>query len=666
MKSRFFKSSVLTLGTLAIIALSINVASSAAGKDFKLGVQVADGSYCATQKGAYKYTGTSNITTSGLIPSLWATDTNGYDPDCMNLDLQPATTELKSDFRMCIQFADSVALYADGSIRTLSQVGTMQCTPWASEGGGWSKAATDSNGYDWDAAQVAIETRPLPAGKVAVSDYRIGGRLCDKACTSQFGTTQYTPWASAGGGKSAWFSDGNWYDSDGGQLILEVAEALIGCTEAVPADQQPKVIQTAQTVIGIDGTGTGWKNCSSDSILTNLRLHNKTNDRKEWSGTCTDTENLVDPNSSIVVQGTTIVAPRYVYPTADDAYCATDEALVGALYYDDDASGSSDEGIRAISCRKLVAGVSLDLNSVQVFPNAGCGANECNSYNPTYGALGTAKDAQGRPFVPIGMNIRPNDSHKYARGIWAAPLKSLPPQTIECPTTQPPTQDPPTSVGGIRVHRFTRNTDGTPGQPVTGTTAGISKTGMIADQPAVFLQLTPGSYPVFVTDLPGEEKFSICQFNIGGSGCAGTTFATVPAASCTAGVCALPMTGVTAGKMTALIVTYAPSTTVTPIPNPNPNPNPNPPGPTCELTATPSTIVVNVGSSKLEWTCTNGSSAQITDDNAGFTDIGNKPLTGSVTVSPDKTTTFTVTAGGASASATVVVGGSTIDETGGL
>lgn len=554
-----------SVALLLITGLALVLNASAAGKNFKLGLQLADGSYCATQKGSYKYTGTSDIATSGLIPSLWATDTNGYDPDCMNLELQPAASELKSDFRVCLQFADSVVLNRDGSIRTLSQVGTMQCTPWASDGGGWSKAATDSNGYDWDAAQVAIETRALPAGKIAVSDYRIGGRLCDRACTTQFGTTQYTPWASAGGGKSAWFSDSNWYDSDGGQLVLEVTEAIAGCTEPVPANEQPTVVQGTNAVMGIDGTGTGWKNCSSDSLLTNLRLHNATDDRKEWSGTCTDTERMVDTNFSYTAANGTLLAagdPRPVYPSGDDAYCATDEALVGALYYDDDASGNRDEGIRAISCRKLAAGASLDLQSIQVFPNAGCGANECNSYSSTYGSLNNAKDSQGRPFVPIGMNIRPNDSHKYARGIWAAPLKAIPPRVVECPREVPPP--------------------------------------------------TPNPNP-----------------------------------------------------------------NPNPTPNPNPNPNPgagggnnggsNPPAATCTLTANPATIVLNIGSSRLDWNCSATGPVTISAvDNTGFAPVENQPAQGSMQVAPDKTTTFKVTSSNASATATVTVGGSVFDETGGL
>lgn len=762
-KSRLF-SILAVLGTLTLASLLASSALGANTKAFKVGIRLADGSYCATQLGTTRFTPLADTSVGEILYSSWASDTNGYDPDCAHLELQTSATALTSDFRICIRLADSAVLDANGNVDRLSQYGTLECTPWASENGGWSKAAMDSNGYDWDAAQLAIETRTMPAG-ITVSDFRIGGRLCDNKCTSQFGTPQFTPWASAGGGKSAWFGDGNWYDSDGGQVVLEVVREIPPtpeqCKETIPADQraqldpagigfrselgntgapngwlvapgtsvinslelkngfndrtlnmiqwvgtknmlvaggsvvrvpyggnkqivncpanhvavgidlhrpspydgdshetailckpviagtvdasqakeysingcgqkycapypnfptwgyvmvgarfntdnhkyiasiviapvvaatertvpcspntcaprqvsqpvpdneQPTIIQTGTTQVSIDGTGTGWKTCAADSIWVNTHLHNGTDDRKEHWANCADTERMVDTNFSYTAANGTVLPagqPRPVYPSGDDAKCASDEVMVGALYYDDDANGNSDEGIRAIQCRKLLSGVSLDLTNVQVFPNAGCGQTFCDAKSSTLGALATARDNQGRPFAPIGMNIRPNDNHKYARGIWAAPLKKLADRIITIP--------------------------------------------------------------------PGPE--------------------------CTP--------------------TPNPNPNPNPTPNPNPNPNPgagggnnggsNPPVATCTLTANPATIVLNIGSSRLDWNCSATGPVTISAvDNTEFTPVENQPAQGSMQVAPDKTTTFKVTSSNASATATVTVGGSVFDETGGL
>jgi hypothetical protein len=54
------------------------------------------------------------------------------------------------DCRVCVQISDRGCV---------SQFGSVQCTPWASENGGWSDWATDTNAYDPDCVRVKLECR---------------------------------------------------------------------------------------------------------------------------------------------------------------------------------------------------------------------------------------------------------------------------------------------------------------------------------------------------------------------------------------------------------------------------------------------------------------------------------------------------------------------------
>jgi len=167
----------------------------------RIGIQLSDDG-CSSQFGSTKYTPWAS---NGGGWSDWASDSNNYDPDCIKLKLEPETFYSQGkDFRICVQLSDK----SPGS-----HSGATKCTPWASDGGGWSDWATDDNREDPDYIRVQLQTRDLPDDKY-IKDWRIGIQLSDDGCSSQFGTTKYTPWASDGGGWSFWTTDDYGNDPD--------------------------------------------------------------------------------------------------------------------------------------------------------------------------------------------------------------------------------------------------------------------------------------------------------------------------------------------------------------------------------------------------------------------------------------------------------------------
>ena len=118
------------------------------------------------------------------------------------------------DFRIAIQLADG------GNSGNNS--GLVRYTPWASQGGGWSSWATDSNARDFDAVRFKIETREYPG--LTVEDVRFGIQLTDGGTStpSKTGIAKYTPWLTQGGGSSGYAGDSNFYDPDAIRVKLEV------------------------------------------------------------------------------------------------------------------------------------------------------------------------------------------------------------------------------------------------------------------------------------------------------------------------------------------------------------------------------------------------------------------------------------------------------------
>jgi hypothetical protein len=139
------------------------------------------------------------------IWSLWASDYDGWDADCARLfidDTVPAGT----DFQVCIETQDD-------SIDS----GDIECTPWATEGGGWSEWAADPDKWAYDALHIKVNTRTSTMAGRYVSNYRLGiqnSRAAYDDCAQGKGTSAYTPYMIPNGGWGGWAPDGLRPDGD--------------------------------------------------------------------------------------------------------------------------------------------------------------------------------------------------------------------------------------------------------------------------------------------------------------------------------------------------------------------------------------------------------------------------------------------------------------------
>ncbi len=179
--------------------------------NFRAGLQLSDNG-SASQLGDVLYT--DYVDVQSYSESGWAMDSNNYDPDAARIYLEVEQIDDLTglDFRLGIVASD------DGAT---SQRGIEQFTKWASEGSSWSGWASDANGYDPDAYQLILETRSWNSPKV-LEDVRLGIQLSDNN-NSDTGATQFTPWATDGGGRSDWAGDSNYFDFDSMQIYLGVA-----------------------------------------------------------------------------------------------------------------------------------------------------------------------------------------------------------------------------------------------------------------------------------------------------------------------------------------------------------------------------------------------------------------------------------------------------------
>ncbi|GLZ37968.1 hypothetical protein [Actinokineospora sp. NBRC 105648] len=191
--------------TLTAVAVPAASAQAATLPNFRVGLQVADG-------GGFGGAGVEKFTTYakfGGSTSDWATDSDYYDPDAVLVDLAAAPSGVLGavDFRIGVQARES-----DGHL------GPAEFTPWASQGGGTSPLATDDDGYDPDGYRVIVETRAWTA-PFTPDDFRLSVEAVDGGIA---GVPAFTPWASQGGGKSQYAIDSDGYDPDGIRVGLEV------------------------------------------------------------------------------------------------------------------------------------------------------------------------------------------------------------------------------------------------------------------------------------------------------------------------------------------------------------------------------------------------------------------------------------------------------------
>lgn len=174
-------------------AVELKEASAAQGgpTSFRVGVRDIN---CGQQGMESVYAGYTNPPGQS---SAYVTDLNGKDPDCARIRMEPGNTSVvngsmyTNDFRIGIKLAESEQAC------TRDQ-GTVQWTPWASEGGGASSIAKPASSVvAADCIWIYYQTRNMPNGAVRIQDARV-------AISVGSGALMYTPWASAGGGLSGW------------------------------------------------------------------------------------------------------------------------------------------------------------------------------------------------------------------------------------------------------------------------------------------------------------------------------------------------------------------------------------------------------------------------------------------------------------------------------
>jgi hypothetical protein len=176
----------------SVFSFSMYRNSSASGPELR--IQVSD-SPCGSNAGG------EAITTGG--GSGYATVATGDDPDCARAYLSGISET--TDFRIGIQLSDNPHGPGCGQ-----EIGGINYSPWASDGGGSTGWATDSNAYDPNCAEVFLETRSAPSG-VSITNPRVEIQASDRACSAELGGASSTP---SGGGWSNWVADGNSYDFD--------------------------------------------------------------------------------------------------------------------------------------------------------------------------------------------------------------------------------------------------------------------------------------------------------------------------------------------------------------------------------------------------------------------------------------------------------------------
>jgi hypothetical protein len=146
--------------------------------------------------------------------SLWASDADHFDPDAVKiiLDVEQTNPLPDKDVRLEIQASDGGGT---------AGLGPKQFTPWASQGGGWSGPALDSDAADPDSFRIKIQTRPWMSERT-LGDLRLGVQVVDNAGKDLGEIVGYTPWASEGGGSSDYAVDLDQFDPDGVKVQLDV------------------------------------------------------------------------------------------------------------------------------------------------------------------------------------------------------------------------------------------------------------------------------------------------------------------------------------------------------------------------------------------------------------------------------------------------------------
>jgi len=177
--------------------------------NFRLGIQVADAAGTSAE-GEARYTSWAK---DANLSSEFATDLDRFDPDAVRIGLEAEANNPLGDldFRIGAQAFDQ----GDGN-----NVGPVQYTPWASQGGGWTGLVSDTDGFDPDGFRILVETRPATSDRV-LKDMRIGLQMFDDHGSQPGNIIVFTPWSAQGGGWTEYAVDTDAYDPDGLKLKLE-------------------------------------------------------------------------------------------------------------------------------------------------------------------------------------------------------------------------------------------------------------------------------------------------------------------------------------------------------------------------------------------------------------------------------------------------------------
>jgi len=215
MREKISTKRILVLGVFVLFgsfwfSIQVSAENSYGGR---IGIQLSDHS-CTSQFGDIKYT---PWTFYGGGWSGWASDSNNKDPDCARLKLEPEYFSPGKDFRLCIQVANYNSYYAGGFECTpWASEGGGEANWWSYKGFHPDLARLKIETRDLPDNKYIKDYRVGIQGSEAGGT---GFKEC--WYSSHQGSVQYTPWASEGGGWSEWASDHDRKNPDCWKVYLE-------------------------------------------------------------------------------------------------------------------------------------------------------------------------------------------------------------------------------------------------------------------------------------------------------------------------------------------------------------------------------------------------------------------------------------------------------------
>eukprot|EP01084_Bolivina_argentea_P092190 165875_1 len=242
----------MMFSVIGFIILIEFVISNGNINDFRIGVELCDGTgfdACILHTGEARYTKwfSEEVNTWGDWAELAGLDGVRIGLFGQNNNAYPLGLNIKNtDIKFCIQLKDDTINYQDND----QYNGVEECTPWASEDGGWSAYAGEIvNDAQIDALRVKIMTRSSPG--LIITDLRVGIRVTDAVADDTYaGAEVYSDWLVAGQSStwSEWIGDGNWYGPDFVKIYAEFQKSIL------------------QQCLMVDTKAFNWDTLTSDGI----------------------------------------------------------------------------------------------------------------------------------------------------------------------------------------------------------------------------------------------------------------------------------------------------------------------------------------------------------------------------------------------------------------